>query len=126
MAIELTTSSYAELSGIRSIIQGPVPVFTIGSVSGTFSPDFNLGATQTVTLTDNSTLAAPSNGVQNARLELWIYSSNSYSLDIDALILRPSDSDLSFPKNLTNGKGYIVLLRHNGMSWMLTSFVGGY
>ena len=128
MAIELTTSTLSELSGIRVIIQGPVPAHDIGSLSGSFTPDLNNGFFQKVQITGDSTIGVPTNGTEGAKLELWITPSSAAdrTVSLNAAIKIPSDSGITFPKTLTKDKTYIVLLKYNGTAWFLVSFVGGY
>lgn len=85
------------------------------------------GSLQKATFSTSKTLGVPTGGSEGSRLELWLKSTGSaQTLSLNAAILVPSDSAISFPKTLTQNKTYIVLLKYNGTAWMLVSLVGGY
>lgn len=72
------------------------------------------------------THAFPASPSAGDRAKYYVTPTGSKTLDFDAAILRPSDSGLSLPKTMTDGKTYIVLMEYNGTAWMLVSLVGGY
>ncbi len=113
--------SYASAGG------GTVTPYNAGNITGGVTLDFANGGFQKAALTGAVTLAVPSSGTEGAALRLWLTASGANrDLDLNASIKRPSDSAITFPKTLTNGKLYSVLLQHNGTDWMLVSLVGGY
>jgi len=101
--------------------------YNAGNFTGTVTLDRGNGAFQKAALTGSVTLAAPVHGSEGKALKLWLKASGAdRSLDLSGAIVRPSDSGVSFPKVLSSGKMYVVLLQHNGTAWMLVSLVGGY
>ena len=111
-----------------SIVIAYTPVNT-GNISGSTVIDYSIGNFQQVVLTDSSSLMPPINGTIGSRLELWLKATGSnQELSLDAAIVIPSDSAVSFPKTLTMDKTYIMLLRQatDGSTWWLSSLVGGF
>jgi hypothetical protein len=111
-----------------SIVIAYTPVNT-GNISGSTVIDYSIGNFQQVVLTDSSSLMPPINGTNGARLELWLKATGSnQELSLDAAIVIPSDSSVSFPKTLTMDKTYIMLLRQatDGSTCWLSSLVGGF
>lgn len=98
-----------------------------GSVAGTVTLDRNNGIFQKLTVSNDITLNPPTNGNEGKILKLWIICGGvGKNLTMNASILIPSDSALTWPKVLTANKYYVVLLQYNGTNWMLNSIVGGY
>lgn len=120
-----TAEAIAALGGGGGTVD-PAP-YNIGNVVGNVTPNRNNGIFQKMALTSTIELYPPSNGSEGKILKLWLTASGAdRSFDLNAGIKIPSDSLITFPKTLTSGKLYIVLLQHNGTNWMLISCVGGY
>ena len=113
---------------INSVVDlADVPPYDVGTTGGSVTLDRANGITQKLTLNGAITLLPPANGSIGKQLRLWIIVDGSArNLTMDAGILLPSDSALTWPKSLTASKLYTVLLQHNGSNWMLISLVGGY
>lgn len=106
---------------------GSVTPYDAGNITGTTTLDYANGAFQKASLTGNVTLAVPSNGAEGTPLRLLLTASGAdRTLSLNGSILLPTDSGIAFPKSLTSGKKYVVLLQHNGTAWMLISLVGGF
>lgn len=109
-----------------------VPPYDAGSaITGDIAVDFNNGDFQKLTLT-GATVARefgiPTNGVDGDNLTLRIKSAAGVerTLTMNAGIIIPSDSGISWPKTLEGGKMYLLRLHNMDTSWCLISFVGGY
>ena len=120
-----TQQEFADL--IESLAAFSTP-YNAGNLAGpTAALDYANGLFQKAALTGNVSLNVPSSGVEGARLELWLTASGANrALDLNASIKTPTDSAISFPKTLTSGKSYDIVLRYNGSSWWLASLVGGF
>lgn len=110
----------------------PTPsVYNAGNVTGDITPDFANGDEQELVLTGATVareLNPPTNGVANQYLTLYIKSATGVSrtLAMDAAIVIPSDSGVSFPKTLGDDEEYIVKLQFRGGAWRLVTLIGGY
>lgn len=99
----------------------------IGSVSSNFRPNLSNGLVQKILASGNLTIYEPIGGVEGQSLKIIIKASGADRvLNFENTILIPSDASVSFPQTVPNGKSYIVQLYHNGDSWLLTTFIGGY
>lgn len=70
----------------------------------------------------------PTAGTEGDWLRVRVHSTtgDARTLAMDAAILIPSDSGITFPKALTQGKTYFIKLYNNGTAWELVVFIGGY
>lgn len=121
----LQSASYAAIRSLLGVESEGAP-FNAGNISGSTTFNYNSGGFQKATLTGNVTLNPPSNGREGVRLRLWLTPSGTNRELYLSGIKTPSDSALTFPKTLIGGQLYVMLLQHNGTSWMLLSLVGGY
>jgi len=96
----------------------------VGAIAGNTTLDLSNGALQTATATGDTTLEPPANPLAGAKLEIWL-SSSGVNLSLDPSISIPSASSFASPFALEAGT-YILLLKYNGVKWMLASFVGAY
>lgn len=125
MAIELVTATVEEKSQVRSALLGAA--YNAGNITGSKTFNFNDGDLQKASLTGTTEIEAPSNGEEGKELVLWLTPTGANrDLTFDVLVLKPSDSGITFPKTLIQNKLYIIKLIHNGASWMLVSLVGGF
>lgn len=107
------------------------PVYNAGNVTGDITLDYSNGRQQELILTGATVareLNPPTNGVANQYLTLYIKSATGVNrtLAMDAAIVIPSDSGVSFPKALGDDEEYIVKLQFRGGVWRLVSLVGGF
>ena len=102
------------------------PPFVYGNASGTITPSYVDGGIQKMTVTANLTVNPPSSPVESGKIEFWLTASSTYTIDLPATIKRPSDSAITFPKSLSAAKMYIMGMKYDGSSWLLTTFIGGY
>jgi hypothetical protein len=130
--ISITESQVSDLGSYIETESDPVfaaslTPYNSGNVSGLTAFNYSNGKLQKAALTGAMTIDEPTNPVEGARLELWLTASGANrSLDVDPAIVLPSESAVSFPKTLTSGQTYALMLRYNGSAWWLVSLVGGY
>jgi hypothetical protein len=102
-------------------------VFNIGNIGGAVTLNRLNGRIQKASLTNTTTLNAPSNGSEGVQLKLYLTASGANrNLTLHSDIRIPSDSTFTSPKTLESGKMYILQMEHNGSFWALTTLVGGY
>lgn len=104
--------------------EAPYDLVTSGSVT----LDVSNGLFQRITMDGDIEMGPPVGGEEGMTLRLWIIGSGSLNF---SGILLPSDSSMSWPKDLGAGNLYIVHLQYQATppyvpQWMLTSLVGGY
>ena len=115
---------------VVTVIQSSAP-YDAGTTTGDVDLDVENGFFQKITLT-GATVARefnpPSNGVEGNWLTVLVTSvaGVSRTLALDAAIVVPSDSEITFPKTLDDGGTYVLRLYHNGTAWWLVTLVGGY
>jgi hypothetical protein len=131
--ISITKSQVSDFGTYLTVETDPAFIasltpYNAGNITGSTTLNYNNGKLQKVSLTGDITLNAPSNPVEGARLEVWLTASGAdRDLSLNNIEL-PSDSGIGFPKTLTEGLTYIVLVRYigGGVGWVLVSCVGGY
>jgi|688.fasta_scaffold00471_93 hypothetical protein len=102
---------------------------TLGAAAGV---NFNNGPRQSATMPAFTVTACPiANGAAGDELELWLTGQASnrdfYGLaGTPNTVGIPSDSLLTWPKNILANKVYILKFKHIAGAWKLISLVGGY
>ena len=115
--------NFADMIESLAVFSAP---YNAGNITGPVALNYANGMFQKASLTGATTLAVPSGGTEGSRLELWLTPSGDQTINFNASIKIPTESSIVFPKTLTSGKLYIILLRRNTSNWMLTSIAGGY
>ena len=79
-----------------------------------------------MTMSGNVTAFAITGGAAGDRLELWLtgHASNTYTFTTTIAV--PSDSLLTFPKNITAAKTWIFVFKYVNGAWRIVSCVGGF
>jgi len=115
------TSSWTATSG-----GSPVAPVSLGNVTGATSISRAAGERFNATATGNVTLTL-TGGSDYDELNLWLIASGAdRTLDLNAVLQKPSDSAISFPVTITSGKGCRVKFEKHGSTWMLVSLVKSY
>lgn len=121
----LVTNGSGALSWTHTVNTYSAPVALTYAADCT--PDCADGLLRKCTLTGNIEINPPSNPAEGMRWECWLTCDGSArTLTLDAAILVPSESTVSWPKTLVASKTFIVMLKYNGSAWMLASLVGAY
>jgi hypothetical protein len=115
-------------SDVRYVQKSPIATLTYASTLTVDSSSVYVGR---CTLTGNMTLAAPTNPVDGARVELWLHASGADRVvTLGSGIVLPSLSTFASPFTVPSGKTEVVVLRYdavtNGGQWMFVTALGGY
>lgn len=121
--------SNTEKLQLLNVLRSPSP-YNAGNFSGAnIDVDFTTNKFQKLNLTGSGTQTlVPAAGTEGGFGVIRIKNNtgSDISLDLDAGILKPSNSSMTFPANLVAGKTYITQFYNNGSNWEIISFVGGY
>jgi len=125
----LLAAAYTSIDFLRVNSNYFLPVPTTLSSTATITPDRNVNESFLVTLTNNPTLAIPSNGIEGAIVKVKFYASNvSNNVTLaSGYIIPPSMSLL--PTSIftvTTNTTTIVLAEKYGTNWLVTGFNPAY